>query len=168
MIRHARTHRSAGYTLPEMLVVILIGAMIAGISFPEMSRMVRRGRLEEAAGRLESALRLARQKALAHRTHYRVTLSPVLGRYEVDFEDTSGAWVADNDSIYTFPAGILFEGDTNGTPFTPVSSGVELIFEPRGTLSPANAPLEILVYNDKGDTVEMEMVTTGRVRSWRR
>ncbi len=49
-----------------------------------------------------------------------------------------------------------------------MSSGVELIFEPRGTLSQANAPLDILVYNDKGDTVEMQMVTTGRVRSWRR
>jgi len=151
-----------------MLVVILIGAAIAGLSFPEMSRMVRRGRLEEAAGRLESALRLSRQKALAHRTHYRMTLSPVLGEYTVEFEDTSGAWVKDNDSLYVFPAGILFEGDTNGTAFTPVSSGVELIFEPRGTLSSANAPLEILVYNDKGDTVEMEMVITGRVRSWRR
>ncbi len=78
MTRYARTHRSAGYTLPEMLVVILIGASIAGLSFPEMSRMVRRGRLEEAAGRLESALRLSRQKALAHRTHYRLTLTPVL------------------------------------------------------------------------------------------
>jgi prepilin-type N-terminal cleavage/methylation domain-containing protein len=169
MTRDARAPGAAGYTLPEIMVVILIGAMIAGLTFPSMSKVLRRSRLEEAAGRLESALRLSRQKALARRTHYRMTIDAVTNGYGVAFADTDGTWVSDTDSSYTFPSGILFEGDANGTSFGGGgASSIEIVFEPRGTLSTGNAPLEILVYNDKGDTVEMEMVRTGRVRSWHR
>lgn len=160
--------RRAGFSLPEILVVMLIGALVATITFPSMSKVLRRGKLEEAAGRLESALKLARQKALARRTHYQVAILPSVGEYRVAFEDSAGTWVADRDSLYAMPEGIGVQGDVSGTPFTVATSRVEVLFEPRGTLAERDAPLEIVMYNDKGDTVQMEMVRTGRVRLWRR
>jgi prepilin-type N-terminal cleavage/methylation domain-containing protein len=163
----SRRH-AAGFTLTEILVVILVGALIAGLTVPSMSNVLRRSRLEEAAGRLESALRLARQKALARRTHYQVAILPSLGEYRVAFEDTSGAWAPDRDSLYTMPPGIGMQGDAGGTPFTASTSRVDVLFEPRGTLAERDAPLEVVMYNDKGDTVQIEMVRTGRVRLWRR
>lgn len=156
-----------GFSLTELLVVMFIGATALAISFPAMSKMVRRGRLEEGAGRMESALRLSRQKALARRTHYLVTLNPGANTYRIAFEDSSGSWEADRDSLYTMPNGVNFQGSINGAGFSYQSaSDVEILLEPRGTLANDDAPTNLVFFNDTGDTIEIEMVRTGRVRSW--
>jgi prepilin-type N-terminal cleavage/methylation domain-containing protein len=153
--------RRRGFSLPELLVVMAVGSMIAAISFPEMSRMLRKSRAVEAAGRIESVLRLAREKSLARRVHYRLTLDPDSRRYVVEYEESPGTWVADFDSPVQLPDGVGFDavlGDGSG--------GLELIVEPRGTIDFEDAPARITVYNEKGDSIAIEMVRTGRVRSW--
>jgi prepilin-type N-terminal cleavage/methylation domain-containing protein len=156
--------RRAGFTLPELVVVIGIGALVAAISFPEMARMLRKARTEEAAGQLESILRLSREKALAKRTCYRLTFDPTARTYVVEFEETPGVWSADFGTPRTMPDGVGFVTDINGT--GGASTVADLLIEARGTVSIDDAPAEFFVYNDRGDTLGIEMVRTGRVRSW--
>ena len=152
-----------GFSLPELMVVLAVGSTIAALSYPEMTKMLRKARAVEAADRMESILRLAREKALSRRTSYRITLNPSASTYSVDFVDPSGDWAADFDSPIQMPAGIGFKADLGGG-----AGGPDLLLEPRGTVSFNDAPAKILVYNERGDSIQIEMVRTGRVRSWQR
>lgn len=153
-----------GFSLPELAVVIGIGALVAAISFPEATRMLRKARLEEAAADIETALRISREKALARRTFYRITLDPVVREYVVEFEETPGVWTADLRTPAALPQGIgvgvAIDGADAG------ASPEDLLLEPRGTLSFADAPAVVTLFDDKGDSIRIEMVRTGRVRSW--
>ncbi len=150
-----------GFSLPELLVVLAIGSMIAAISFPEMTKMLRKARAIEAADRFESTLRLVREKALTRRVNYRVTFDAPGSQYTIEFEETPGTWVLDFDSPVSLPAGVGFTADLCAG-----SGGTDLIVEPRGTASFEDVPAEIVFFNEMGDSIQIEMVRTGRVRSW--
>lgn len=158
-----RTARD-GFSLPELMIVILVGSLIAAISYPEMSRMLQKGRTEEAAARLEAVLRIAREKALVQRTSYRITLDPVGARYDVDFEESPGVWAPDSATSAPLPTGIGFMIEIDGAPVGMVSE--DLVVEPRGTVRFEDVPANITVFNTSGDSIRIEMVRTGRVRSW--
>lgn len=61
----ARRHRSAGFTLVEMLAVMTILALLAALTLPALRPPPDRLRLEAAARTVASALRLSRAKAIA-------------------------------------------------------------------------------------------------------
>jgi len=53
-----------GFTLLEMLVVLAVTALIAGLAFPSLERMTARQRLEEATRTIELSMRQARAQAI--------------------------------------------------------------------------------------------------------
>ncbi|WCM28031.1 prepilin-type N-terminal cleavage/methylation domain-containing protein [Sphingomonas sp. QA11] len=55
---------SDGFTLLEMLVIIAILSLIAGVIFPSVDRAMRRQAFVEAATRFEGAVRAARAQAI--------------------------------------------------------------------------------------------------------
>jgi type IV fimbrial biogenesis protein FimT len=66
--------RGAGVSLPELLVVLAIAAILAAMALPNMGTVLRAQRLKVAVGDLFVSIGTARAQALARNTH--VQLSP--------------------------------------------------------------------------------------------
>ncbi len=67
--------RRAGFSLLELMVVLAIAAVLAGLASPEMRDLIRRQRLESAVADLYGAIDLARSQAIARGS--RVQLVPL-------------------------------------------------------------------------------------------
>src|ERR1017187_9967383 len=64
--------RNAGFTLIEMLTVIVIIAIVLGIGVPAFLNLMKSGGLSGASREVANSLGLARQYAITHRTVTRV------------------------------------------------------------------------------------------------
>jgi prepilin-type N-terminal cleavage/methylation domain-containing protein len=97
------TPRSAGFTLIEMLVVVAITALIAGIGFPAMERMTQRFAFAHATEQVRLAVREARSRAVKTGEPVRLNLSESMSAQ-------SGAM------LFTLPdGGMTFFGDGTAT-----------------------------------------------------
>jgi type IV fimbrial biogenesis protein FimT len=79
--------RAAGFSLLELLVVLAIAAVLAGLATPEMREMINRHRLDSAVADLYGAIDLARSQAIARGS--RVQLVPL----EPAGTNWSGGWI---------------------------------------------------------------------------
>ena len=70
-----RTHRhdASGFSLAEILVVLVVFGILAAVTVPGVSGYLRSARVEGAAGTLAADLRLARSLASAQRSSYAMT-----------------------------------------------------------------------------------------------
>lgn len=68
------TRRAGGYTLVELLVVIIIIAIVSAVSFPAFREMVNSNRLTGAANEVVASLQIARAEAI--RRNARVVICP--------------------------------------------------------------------------------------------
>jgi prepilin-type N-terminal cleavage/methylation domain-containing protein len=71
-----RSRRRPGFTLPEMLIVIVIIVLIAGMAFPATAKAVRRGRINQAANVVAADLETAVSYAARQRKPIRITHAP--------------------------------------------------------------------------------------------
>lgn len=54
-----------GFSLIELMVVVLVGGLILGITMPSINRWLVEARMRDAAARIAGEMRLARQKAVS-------------------------------------------------------------------------------------------------------
>jgi prepilin-type N-terminal cleavage/methylation domain-containing protein len=157
--RVAACLRPHGFSLIELLVVITILGVVLAMAVPNFVRFVARDRVDAAAQEVQSALTLARQKALARRANYRITLAgtPVVLRVE---REQAGEWIADPARPTTLDSELHAQTEFGGSP-----GNSDLIIGPQGMLLTADAPAEIILFNDRADTAVVRMVITGRIRS---
>ena len=87
LISQARTHRQAGWSLVETLVVMLIMGTVGAISVLVMPGVIALAKADSAAGQLQSALRVAREQAISQRRNMRLDVivprTLVISRVEV-------------------------------------------------------------------------------------
>jgi len=81
-----------GFTLIELMMVMAVIAIVAGISVPSFARIVERQRVEAAALRLATDLALARNTALARRQTVVVCPRDADGECQPG-SDWSGGWL---------------------------------------------------------------------------
>lgn len=66
----------AGYTLIELLIVMSVIAMVAGLGVPFFARSFERAELKSTAGQVASLMRMARQEAIARKTVFSAVIDP--------------------------------------------------------------------------------------------
>lgn len=141
-----------GVTLIEILIVVTLLVVVAGVAMPWILGVIESYRLRVAAWEVAGDLRLVRQKAvttqLRHRICFSACDSPVpVGGYLLEREGTP-LWVLDVART-DLPNGIAIS-DNAGGKFT---------FESKGEVNGGTATLT----NGTG-TYEVKVSSTGRVR----
>ncbi len=148
----------AGFSLTEMMVVLVVTGILLTVAVPNFVRIGQRDQVETAAYDMQRTLALARQKALAKRTQYRVTINES-GRYYYVERKQGGAWVADPDEQISWRddvnLGLSLGGDGNND---------DVVIEPQGTVLSQDAPAFFTFTNASGDTARVSLVRTGRIR----
>ncbi len=87
MERWRRTHlgnlRSAGFTLIELVIVVVIAAVMTGIAMGRYGQALARYRADHAARRVAADLALARSEAKTTGSSVTVSFDPANNRYQV-------------------------------------------------------------------------------------
>jgi type IV fimbrial biogenesis protein FimT len=108
-----------GFTIIELMIVIVIVAIVATFALPSLRELVVRARLRTAAGDLHTSLMLARSEAI--KRNGAVTVSPLGGGtdWAVGWEVKAGAAVLSTQDPY---AGVSFTTTDASYTATPISS----------------------------------------------
>jgi prepilin-type N-terminal cleavage/methylation domain-containing protein len=102
-----RKHSQAGVTLIEMLIVVMIIGIIAGVSFPALTAGLAGVRLSSASGSAASFLTAAMNRVERRELAAAVVITPKENLMEV-YTAASGS---KPDTTFRMPQGIAIEGD---------------------------------------------------------
>ncbi len=138
-----------GVTLVELIVVMVIIAIGATLTTPNIGGWMRNYRLRSAARDVASTLRVAQIKAVSTNTTYQVVFNTVNDSYIIQYQDTGGGWVAEG-ATQTLPLGIRFN-----TTFGNIAS-----FSPNSTIASSG---DINFSNSKGAIKKIRLLS-GRIR----
>ncbi len=138
-----------GVTLIELIVVMVIIAIGAALTTPNIGGWLRTYRLRSATRDVASTLRLAQIKAVSANTAYQVLFDTINNSYIIQYQDTSNAWVSEG-ATQILPAGIKFN-----TTFGNVAS-----FSPNSMIASSG---DINFNNTKGMTKKIRLLS-GRIR----
>lgn len=130
-------HSHNGFSLIELMVVIAIIAIIAGIGVPSFRTLTLDSRLNSTANQLLGALRLARSEAITLRSNITVCAANTSNSACASGTDWSGGMLLLNGTevIRVIPAA--------ASGLTITSSHNSAAFRANGTLSPASLVLTI-------------------------
>ncbi len=103
-----------GVTLIELVVVLVIIAITAGLLVPNIGVWLSNYRLRSATRDIVSTMRTAQMKAVSNNIPYRVNLDDAeigLNAYVLQYRPSQGSWVGDG-AIQTLPTGISIGANT--------------------------------------------------------
>lgn len=153
--------RLSGYTLVELLIVMAVIAMVAGLGVPFFARSLERAELKSAAGEMAALMRLARQEAIARKTVFSAVIDPaqkaayaVAGRF--DAGNPAGPF---NGEVVKIPDAVKV--------WTPHGGPLVLEFSPAGTASICNLAVTSAkaVFEDDGNGYRITLdPLSGRAR----
>jgi prepilin-type N-terminal cleavage/methylation domain-containing protein len=98
---------SRGFTLAEIVVVLALLGIIAGVALPAFARLDASDDATRAAEEVLRVLQGARQAALERAAATAVLVEPASGRYWVTFGDSAAGTVT---GTFTPPAGVTLVG----------------------------------------------------------
>lgn len=121
-----------GFTLPEVLVTILILGILAGIAIPSLWSVVEGRRVDSATNQMVGDLRLAHSKASSRLTSHRIEIPPTPPAIPTDPDYQIGPsgsletrFLPDRTEIYTGSIEIAFcpDGTAEAPPIGAVCPG---------------------------------------------
>ncbi len=140
-----------GVTLIELVVVMVIIAIGAALTTPNIGGWLTNYRLRSATRDVVSMMRVAQIKAVSNNTQYRITFDTMNNNYVVEYLTTGGGWVAEGGT-QTLPTGVKFNTTFAGNVTT---------FSPNSTATDGNVTLN----NTKGSIKTVRLLgLTGRIR----
>jgi len=142
--------RRLGFSLLEMLIVLAILGIMAGVGYASMRKMLARSQLDSAAAQVASDLRRARSFAQTKNFAAKWEKTSDTG-YKLDLNGTV--------KTYTLPPGTKFVGVADGTTieYRPPYGEVKV----NGS---AIAAIKLTIANDNGMQTEVRVVgVTGKV-----
>jgi general secretion pathway protein H len=140
-----------GMTLIELIIVMVIIAIGATLTAPNIGGWLTNYRLRSATRDVVSIMRVAQMKAVSNNTSYRVAFDTVNESYIIQYQDTGGAWVTEGGP-QTLPTGVKFNTTFAGniTTFSPNSRAMD------GSIT---------LNNNKGSIKTVRLLgLTGRIR----
>jgi type II secretion system protein H len=152
------TKRASGFSLPEMMIVLVIMGIVLSMAVPNFVRIGRRDAVEAAAYDIQRVLSVTRQKALAKRALYKVVFDTGNRRVSV-FRKSAGAWVSDTAPDVEWREDLSLSLLVGGS-----AGNLDVVLEPQGTVASSDAPAEFTFTNCHGDSSRINMVRTGRIR----
>jgi prepilin-type N-terminal cleavage/methylation domain-containing protein len=158
-----KTKKRGGFTLTELMVVVAIFGIVMAATIPSAMRIWRRPSLDHAGNAMAGKMRICRQRAVWQRTPYRIIVRPAARDFYSERRDTSGIWVVDPPDTFHLDPGIDLSVSAGGS-----GSNTDIVFEARGTVAQADAPATVLFWNDRAETLAVQLIRTGRVRIQRR
>jgi prepilin-type N-terminal cleavage/methylation domain-containing protein len=140
-----------GVTLIELIVVMVIIAIGAVLTAPNISSWLTNYRLRSATRDVVSIMRVAQVKAVSNHALYQVFFDTAHDSYILQYQDTGGAWVREGE-IQTLPTGVKYNTTFVGNTIT---------FSPNSTTTDGRIALN----NTKGSikTVRVSGLT-GRIK----
>ena len=140
-----------GVTLIELIVVMVIIAIGAALTTPNIGGWLTIYRLKSATRDVTSVLRLAQLKAVSGNTTYQVVFDTVNNNYIIQYLNTGGAYVTDGGT-QSLPTGVKFNTTFAGNITT---------FLPNSTATDGSITLN----NNKGSTKTIRLLgLTGRIK----
>jgi len=153
----------AGFTLTELMVVVAILGIVMAATLPSAMRVWKRPSLDHAGNAMAGKMQICRQRAVWQRTPYRIIVQPTSGRFYSERRDTTGAWVVDPPDTFYLDTGVDMSVSAGGS-----AGNTDIVFEARGTVARPDAPATVLFWNDRAETLAVQLIRTGRVRIQRR
>jgi general secretion pathway protein H len=140
-----------GVTLIELIIVMVIIAIGATLTAPNIGGWLTNYRLRSATRDVVSIMRVAQIKAVSNNTSYQVFFDIAHDSYILKYQDTGGAWVGEGGT-QTLPTGVKFNTTFPGNITT---------FSPNSTATDGNVTLN----NTKGATKTVRLLgLTGRIK----
>lgn len=144
---------SKGFTLIEIIIVLVLLAIVAAIALPTFQRLVVNSPLKTAARDLMAEFALQKEKAIAESRQYRIVLDVNNGSYDIQQCQNTGSTCSSWDSILVknlnrYANDIAFQS----------ASETNYIFQTRGTVSMGT----IILRNSRNSTAEIRINIAGR------
>jgi len=139
-----------GFTLVEILVVISILGVLAGIASVDWGGILSSYRLNAGVRQVYAELQRARMRAISENKRFRVEFFNDTEKYQIQPETASGSGIYDTTGpMVELPVGISLATDATIT------------FQPRGTADSGSARL----CNSNGQFTNICVGSSGRVRT---
>jgi prepilin-type N-terminal cleavage/methylation domain-containing protein len=117
-LRAHRTSANDGFTLLEVMVVLAMGIILAGVAVPYMSRTLGQMRLSGSARSVSNGIQVAKLRSAAKFTRARLFVNRANGSFHLEILDTSvvpNHWTVDGGTTY-LPSGVTFGFGPVATP----------------------------------------------------
>jgi len=150
--------RNKGFTLVELMIVIAIFGVLAGIITPSFLEWRDRSKVRGDATELRAAFESAKLRAIKHNTNV-VVVFPDTTSYQV-FIDTNENGVRDagEEIMLTRTLGPGVSITTN------TFTGNDMAFNPRGMANGPNSTGRVIMTSPGGEDYEVVVSSFGRVR----
>lgn len=86
-----RIRDRAGFTLVELVVVVVIAVTVVGVTVPNLVKMNARNQFESAARRMVTDIRETRERAQTEHASYEIQFLPTVERYQIKRWDSPSA-----------------------------------------------------------------------------
>ncbi|MBI5805612.1 GspH/FimT family pseudopilin [candidate division TA06 bacterium] len=150
--------KEKGFTLIELMVVVVIIGIVAGFSIPSFIRTIPTARLKDSADDLRGKLMIARIKAIGEGVPYIAVFTENGTSFNI-VKDINSSETVDGGDITTtisFATGIT----SDEVPDANVDGDAVIIFSPRGE---ATVPGGVRLTNTRNEKVTVDVVTSGSV-----
>lgn len=157
-----RPHRedgSAGFTLLELMAVLVVVSLAAGLAMPSISTGLQRWRLHTAVRELNTMIKFTRTQAVANRQAFQLVLDRSRNLYWLDRQNASlDAERAHEKGIrlIALPTGVRF-GEVKLGGLEATDSQLGMLFSPYGTTT--GSSVQVVDERGHGYHIVLDQVT---------